>query len=512
MSGNGAVTLIIDGRQVTVPGGINLVEAARHAGKEVPHYCYHPRLSIAGNCRICLVEVEGMPVPQIGCNTLVREGMVVHTESERVVRLREGVMEFLLVNHPLDCTICDQAGECKLQDYAVEHGPGVTRYEFPKTKKPKNVPWGDKVVFDAERCILCTRCIRFLAEVAGTDEIGIDRRGDECTLIVKGDGRLTSPYQMNIIDICPVGALTSRDFRFKSRLWFMQFTHTICTSCARGCNVVLGSRDNRVLRMVPRHNPAVNDYWMCDHGRLHYAFVNDPERIATPRVAGRGTPYPVALQRAAALLREAREEGILAVASPFMTNEELHALKGLCDLLGVQERRFLKPVGEGDDLLVHPEKCPNARGAALLGFAEAPAEWPDREWGALLYFVPREGADLPGEVVERAKRQVVFSLKPREADVLFPLTTWIEKDGTVVSAGDRVQRLSRGITYEPTLLTERVVLDRLRAGVEGAAAGPSDTASRAFARLCAEIPAFAGLTWSKVGLQGAPLPRREAPA
>ena len=377
MSGNGKVTLTIDGKEVSVPAGVNVIEAARHAGKLVPHYCYHPRLSVVGNCRICLVEVEGMPVPQIGCNTWVRDGMVVHTESEKVLRLREGVMEFLLINHPLDCTICDQAGECKLQDYAVDHGSGITRHEFEKTKKPKNVSWGDRVVFDSERCILCTRCVRFLDEVAGTDEVGIDQRGDSSTLIVKGDGKLTSPYQMNIIDICPVGALTSKDFRFKSRLWFMQFTHTICTSCARGCNVILGSRDNRVLRMVPRVNPDVNDHWMCDFGRLHYAFANDPERLAAPRVAGKGAPYPVAVQRAAALLEGARGQGILAVASPFMTNEELHSLKGLCDALGVEDRYFLKPVGEGDDLLVHPEKCPNARGAAPTGFDAAPPDWPE---------------------------------------------------------------------------------------------------------------------------------------
>ncbi|MHC4931844.1 MAG: NADH-quinone oxidoreductase subunit G [Planctomycetota bacterium] len=503
MSDKNTVTLTIDGREVTVPAGLNLIEAARHAGKEVPHYCYHPRLSVAGNCRICLVEVEGWPKLEIGCNCQARDGMVVFTDNERVRETRQGVMELLLINHPLDCTICDQAGECKLQDYAVEHGSGLTRFEFEKAKKPKNVSWGEKIVFDAERCILCTRCVRFLDEVAGTDEVSIDLRGEKSNLIVKGDGKLTSPYQMNIIDICPVGALTSRDFRFKSRLWFMRFTDTVCTTCARGCNVVLGSRGERVLRMVPRANPAVNDHWMCDHGRLHYAFVNDSDRLAAPQIDGQGAPYASALSRAAELVNEGQESGLLAVASPFMTNEELFAFKALLDKLAVSDRYFLLPTGDGDDLLIHPEKCPNARGARLAGFEEAPLEWPaGREWGTLLYFAPREGADLPGEVVERAKRTIVFSLRAREgADVCFPLTTWIEKDGTVISAGNRLQRLSKGITFEPTLLTERTVIDQLHALLDGEFKGP-DTAAQALAALAETVPAFAGQSWQKVGLHG----------
>ncbi len=503
--------LRIDGHAVTVPAGTNLIEAARRAGVTVPHYCYHPRLSIAGNCRVCLVEVEGVGKLQIGCNTGARDGMVVHTANERVKEARGGVMEFLLINHPLDCTICDQAGECKLQDYAVDHGTGVARFEDGKVHKPKNVSWGEKVVFDSERCILCTRCVRFLDEVAGTPQVSIDERGDRSTLIVGGDGALTSPYQMNIIDICPVGALTSRDFRFKSRLWFMRFTETICTSCARGCNVVAGSRNDRLLRMVPRENPEVNDHWMCDHGRLHYAFVNDEARIVTAKAAGRPLPYAAAIDQAAQLLEGARAQGILAVASPFMTNEELWALKGLCDALDVKDRWFLKPMGEGDDLLVHPEKCPNARGAALAGFVEAPAPPPTPTCGALLYVAPREGAALPPEFLAQAGKRIVFSLREQEADLLFPLTTFLEKDGTVVSAGDRVQRLTKGITFDRNLLAERSVLDRIHAALEPGFVAP-ETAAQAFARLAEGPAAFADLTWAKVGALGTPLAREGATA
>jgi len=507
------VNITVDGREVSVPAGINLIEAARHAGKSVPHYCYHPRLSIAGNCRICLVEVDGWPKLTIGCNTQVSDGMAILTESEKVKTARAGVMELLLINHPLDCTICDQAGECKLQEYAVDHGPGITRFDFDKIKKPKNVHWGDRIVFDSERCILCTRCVRFLDEVAGTDEVGIDMRGEKVTLIVKGDGALTSPYQMNIIDLCPVGALTSRDFRFKSRLWFMKFSDTICTSCARGCNVTVGSRDERILRMVPRFNPDVNDHWMCDTGRLHYAFVNDDERLAAPLLSGKPAPYPVAIAQAAEALQGA--DSVTVVASPFMTNEELHALKKLCDTLGVEKRLLLVPTAEGDDLLVHPEKCPNARGAATLGFEaiEAIEDFDDDEAiGVLVYVTPREGVALPDEVLARAGKRIVFSLRADAgADVCFPLSTWIEKDGTVVSAGDLVQRLSKGTTYEPTLLTERLVLDRVHATIDGGFKG-ADTAAQAFARLADAEAAFGGLSWQKVGVHGARLQGQEVEA
>jgi len=512
MSGGDRVTLTIDGEQATVPAGLNVIEAARRIGREVPHYCYHPRLKVAGNCRVCLVEIEGRPKLEIGCNTRVAEGMVVHTANDRVRAARSGVMEFLLINHPLDCTICDQAGECKLQDYAVHHGPGITRFEFEKAHKPKRVSWGDKIVFDSERCILCTRCIRFLDEIAGTDEVSIDLRGEKSTLIVKGDGKLTSPYQMNIIDLCPVGALTSRDFRFKTRVWFMQFTNTICTSCARGCNVVAGSRSDRLLRMVPRMNPEVNDHWMCDHGRLHYAFVNDEARLATPRVGGRPVIYATAVDRAAALLDEARGAGILAVASPFMTNEELFAMKGILDRLEIETRYVLSPQGEGDDLLQHPEKSPNVRGAELAGFAPAPEDWPsDRPWGALFWIVPREGGELPEALLAAAERRILFSLKQRAADVCFPLSTWIEKDGTVVSAGPRLQRLQRGIAVVPGLLTERVVLDHLHTALDPVYRGP-ETAAQALARIAEREPAFRGVSWTEVGSGGLVLRPAEVPA
>jgi len=217
----------LDGRETPFEPGETIIEAALRAGVEIPHFCWHPDLEIAGNCRMCLVEVEGWPKLQIACNTRVNEDMVVKVDSEWALGAREAVMEFLLINHPLDCPICDQAGECKLQDYAVSHGRQETRFTEDKVEKRKRVPFSDKVMYDGERCILCTRCVRFCSDIAGVNELDIANRGVENEIVLAEGHELKNPYSMNVIDICPVGALTSRDFRFKSRVWFMDFTRTV---------------------------------------------------------------------------------------------------------------------------------------------------------------------------------------------------------------------------------------------------------------------------------------------
>src|SRR5688572_12116534 len=279
--------LTIDGREVDVPAGTSVLEAARGIGKDVPHYCWHPGLSVAGNCRICLVEVKGMRGTQISCNLPCGEGMVVSTESETAKKARADVMELLLINHPLDCPICDQAGECKLQEYSFELGSGASRFDVAKNHKRKAVDFSDRVVFDAERCIVCTRCVRFTQEITRNDELTVVQRGDRSEIDVAPGKSMTGNYQMNVIDICPVGALTSADFRFRSRVWFMEQKRTVCHSCARGCNVVAGTRWNRVLRLVPSENPDVNRWWMCDRGRLDIKEPAAEDRPVTARLGGR---------------------------------------------------------------------------------------------------------------------------------------------------------------------------------------------------------------------------------
>ena len=303
------VTITLNGVEVEVPNGINAVEAAALHGKEVPHYCYHPKLSVAGNCRMCLVEmgtpmrdrstgeaileddgspkIGWVPKPVIGCATNVSAGMHLRTESDLVTECREGIMEFLLVNHPLDCPICDQAGECRLQEFATDYGRGFSRYIERKNVKPKRTRLGPRVTLDDERCILCSRCIRFSQEVAKDDVLGFVDRGSFSTLTCFPGKELSNNYSLNTVDICPVGALTSTDFRFKMRVWFLKETKSICTESSTGCNTIISSREGVIQRITPRRNDLVNDTWMTDSGREIYKLVKAENRILRPSVDGR---------------------------------------------------------------------------------------------------------------------------------------------------------------------------------------------------------------------------------
>jgi NADH-quinone oxidoreductase subunit G len=339
------VTLTIDDREVTVPEGTRLIDAALVQGADVPHYCYHPGLSVAGNCRICIVEIvggRGNPL-QIACNTPVAEGMVVKTESEAVLKRRADVLEFLLVNHPLDCPICDQAGECLLQIYYMEHDRQKSRVEVDKVHKDKVVPIGPRVMLDQERCILCTRCVRFLDEVPKTGELCVVNRGDHSQLTTFPGKQVDNDYSENIVDICPVGALTSRLFRFQARAWFLKGVDTVCTRCATGCNVrvdyyhheVVDFHNGKAYRLVPRYNPQVNGHWMCDDGRLAFHDVNDDRAHTPQRRPSRSddqvpVSYREALESARAWVQGARSKGTLAgIASPECTLEELHLFRKL---------------------------------------------------------------------------------------------------------------------------------------------------------------------------------------
>src|SRR3989454_1633053 len=300
-----------DGREVEVPKTMpdpisgkplptTMIQACAFAHVDVPHYCYHPKLPVAGNCRMCLVEfgtpamgpdrkpilnpdgtrrIVKSPRPAIACATPISPGMEIYSNTTVVKQMREGVLEFLLINHPLDCPICDQAGECKLQEYSVDYGKSESRFVEPKVHKPKRVDLGPRIVLDDERCILCTRCIRFSKEIVGDDALGIVSRGSYSTLTAYPGKAFDNNYTLNTVDICPVGALTSKDFRFKMRVWFLKETKSICTSCATGCNIVIGSREEKLYRYEPRENEAVNFCWMCDYGRLNYKWVGREDRL-----------------------------------------------------------------------------------------------------------------------------------------------------------------------------------------------------------------------------------------
>ncbi|RMD83000.1 MAG: NADH dehydrogenase (quinone) subunit G, partial [Chloroflexi bacterium] len=315
------VTLTIDGVQVTVPAGTNIVDAARQAGIAIPVFCYHPRLKPVGMCRMCLVQVgtpkidpatrqpvldaNGQPVIammpklQTACTTPVSPGMVVKTTTEEVKFAQRGILEFLLTSHPLDCPVCDKGGECPLQNLTMGWGPAVSRFDYnDKVHFEKPVKLGDLIYLDRERCILCARCVRFQDEIADDPVLGFDNRGRNWMIISKSDPPFNSKFSGNTTDICPVGALTSSDFRFKARVWELQSKPVICTLCPVGCNLTFDMRHDRLMRVMPRENAAVNDIWICDKGRYGHRFIESPDRLTTPLVRRDGKLVPVSWDEA----------------------------------------------------------------------------------------------------------------------------------------------------------------------------------------------------------------------
>src|SRR6185369_2582866 len=353
----------VDGREVDVPKTTadpvsgkpvptTMIQACALAQVDVPHYCYHPKLPVAGNCRMCLVEfgtpamgpdrklilnadgsprIARSPRPAIACATPISPGMEIYTNTAGVTEMRKAVLEFLLINHPLDCPICDQAGECKLQEYSVDYGQAESRFVEEKVHKPKRVDLGPRIVLDDERCILCTRCIRFTRDIVGDDALGIISRGSRSTLAGYPGKAFDNNYTLNTVDICPVGALTSKDFRFQMRVWFLKETRSVCSSCATGCNIIVGSREEKIYRLEPRENDAVNSCWMCDYGRLNYKWIGREDRLVEVRASksvGTGRWVQV-LGEISEKLNRAAAGSLAIIASARQTNEELYLLSKL---------------------------------------------------------------------------------------------------------------------------------------------------------------------------------------
>ena len=466
------IALTIDGKSVAVPDGTTVLQACEQAKSPVPFYCYHPGLSIAGNCRICLVEIEGTPKLQIACYTRAAEGMTVYTTSDKTLNGRKDVLEFLLINHPLDCPVCDQAGECWLQDYYMQHGLYDPRFDEQKIKKPKAVPIGPTVMLDAERCILCSRCVRFTDEITKTGEFGIFNRGDHSQIGLHPGKQLTNRYSGNVVDICPVGALTDRDFRFKCRVWYLGSTKSVCPGCSRGCNIELHTNrerewrphianGERVMRLKPRHNADVNQWWMCDEGRYGYKFI-DEQRLTHVHVRANGTTRPggweeaiAQLSKALVQLREAKQlNRVGVILSSHLTNEDLYAAKRIFGELGATQVVFQRPPsGSHDDFLIQADKSPNAKGAQALGIAEGAEELLDKaakgELRVLLVFTQDLVPLFTEELVQAAAKALelfVFvgtNANPTAAlaHLVLPSAVYAEKDGTFTNFQGRVQRI-----------------------------------------------------------------------
>jgi NADH-quinone oxidoreductase subunit G len=536
----------IDGVWMQFPKGTRLIEACAQAGKFVPRYCYHPKLSSPGNCRMCLIEmgmpkmgsdrkpvigpdgkpeIGWIPRPQISCAQDIAEGMGVRTDSPMVKECRQGVMEFLLINHPLDCPICDQAGECQLQEFSVQYGNGGSRFLEHKVKKPKRVEVGPRVTLDAERCVLCSRCIRFMQEVAHDDVLGFVDRGSHSTIACHPDRTLDSNYSLNTVDICPVGALTSTDFRFKMRVWFLKETRSICTSCATGCNTLIGSRENLLYRQTPRENNDVNSVWMCDHGRLNFHYLHSPDRLTNPTVKGSAgneiTQWEIALSRASTELKRYRGDEVAIIASGSFTNEELFLTRRLSEALGTTLIDIIPHNAAGDKILLSADRNSNTAGARLMGVTGGV---PGSLIGLIssglrartikaLIVLGEDATTVIGEEIANAQFIVAAHILPngttKLAHVVLPSSGFAEKRGSMINKNGRIQRLNRAIQPPGAARDDWEIIRDLLQGVSGA--NGIYMIEDVFKQIAASIPALAGLSLSKIGDLGIQLKLESAP-
>lgn len=535
------INVQINGEWRQFPKGTKLIDACMQSGNFVPHYCYHPALTSPGNCRMCLLEIgspkldanrqpvigsDGRPEiawnprPQISCALEISEGMAARTNSPLVEDCRKGVMEFLLINHPLDCPICDKAGECRLQEFAVEYGQGGSDFLEDKVKKPKRQDIGKHIILDDERCILCSRCIRFMQEVAHDDVLGFVDRGSHTKLTVHPGQRLDSNYSLNTVDLCPVGALTSKDFRFQMRVWFLRETKSICTTCGTGCNTVIGARENKIVRQTPRQNDAVNSYWMCDRGRLDYSYLHRDDRLVQPSIRDNGvlkeTTWPRIIEQLASRLSAVPRGHAALLVSARMTNEELWLVKKLAHHLGTSLYDIVPRKQEADEILVCDDGNPNTNGAKLIGITHNPPGAKSHEIAtavrngtvqALLCLGedPRH-IGLSEQDIAAVPLLVCLDILPntatKHATAVLPGAGFAEKRGSMVNVKGCMQRLNRAVQPPGNARVDVEILsDLLRA----LGADIPQTLEGVFAGMAADVPAFAGLTLVRLGDNGVPL-------
>lgn len=516
------ITCTVDDLVIEVPQGTRMIDAAARAGVDIPHYCYHPGLSAPAQCRMCLVEVEGVAKLLPACTSIVQEGNVIRTASESALKAREGVLEFLLVNHPLDCPVCDQSGECKLQDYTSAEGRPMGRLAEPKRIVGVD-DFGGDVLFHGDRCVMCTRCVRFMKEVAQDERLTVVQRGHKAVIDTFFDEGLDGNiWADNIVDICPVGALVSKDFLHKARAWDLDKTPSICPNCTQGCNITLQVRDNQVMRLKPRPNLEVNGHWMCDFGRLNYQWINRTGRIEAPLVRRDGKLVPMSWSDALLRLAEAArglEAEVRAVASPFAPNEDLGALRRLAEVFGPATGVFRVETGEEvvlpgfPQLALRRDRAANVKGAELLGFRRT---GDDSGRGGLEEISAHEGVilvlgddldDAPEGFGRNARLFVyvghVVSEAARNADFVLPCTTFAEMEGSFTNVNGRVQRFWPALQVPGMTRPAWQIIGVLLAGLRDvpAPARPGD----AFALLTEMAPEFSGLRFEDLGAEGRPL-------
>ena len=512
------VTLTIDGRQVSVPKGITVLQAAIEAGIQVPFYCYHPGLGIDASCRVCLVKIEKMPKLQTSCSTPVSEGMVVHTKDPESVEGRAGVFEFLLINHPLDCPVCDKGGECPLQDFSYKFGNAESRMDFPRRTfdgegVKADVDFGPTLMLNRNRCIMCTRCERFMREVDGDAQIGIINRGNGTEIATFNEEGIHSLLSGNLMDVCPVGAITTRQYRFRSRPWDNPHAvDTTCTLCSKGCSTTAWlkakpewAKGSRLIRVTPRYNPAVNDYWMCDIGRFQYLWVEGDQRLRRPHLlardgAAQAVTWKDALLKVRDLLNTAGREdpsSVRILASAHASLEELFLLKRLAqDMKGeegtshvhVAWKRSEKQQPAGTKFRIAATDAPNVTGAAALGLHVGAGLQGDPDLSGLrtavdqgrvrVLYVVDPGPDgsmgnlqwlvearTSGRLPVLIYQGVLATALSKVADVFLPGAAWVEKDATYTNDQGQVQAASRAINPPGEAVEDWQILTSVAAGL-----------------------------------------------
>jgi NADH-quinone oxidoreductase subunit G len=508
------VTLTVEGREIQVLEGTSILEAAKAAGVLIPHYCYHPGLPVAGVCRMCLVEVEKAPKLAPACATSVANGQNVLVHSDKAREARQGVLEMLLINHPLDCPICDQSGECELQDYTFAEGRKDSRYREAKRFNPVE-DFGGDVMYVPNRCILCTRCVRFMEDVAHDPVLNVSERGDRA-VIGKFEGQdLTHPWAGNVVELCPVGALLSKDFLNKARSWDLDRAASVCPNCSQGCSATIETRDNVVVRLRPRPNDAVNKFFLCDEGRLNYRWLNRRDRVEYPHVRRDGVlkavDWDVAVDAAVGAIRGRR---LFVLASPGLSNETLFLLARIQRRAGGTGQFHVRqgpeaPLSGVADLALRADRAPNGRGAQAFGFTRSESPLDGLASGEVLLIADEELADLdPAMLTSAASRAaavvVVGTVLPawaNNAEVIFPIANMAEDEGTFTNLRGRVQRFLQARQAPGLVRPGWAALSDLLTGLGESAIyfQPSDV----FTALAAATPAFNGMSYDSLGLRGA---------
>ncbi len=480
--------IFIDNNEIEIIPGDTIIKAAARAGIEIPHFCYHPELQYAGSCRMCLVEVEKSPKLLTACSTMATDGMIVRTKTERVKKAREAVLEFLLINHPLDCPICDKAGECPLQNNYYKYSGKDSRYKENKWQKSKKVDLGPTIVHDQERCILCTRCVRFMDAVAKSPQLVVAKRGHKNILTTYPGQPLDNPYSLNTVDLCPVGALTSKDFRFKCRTWFLKSSKSLCAFCATGCNTIVQHKDNYIHRILPDKNDSINGSFMCDYGRLYRKFLHAESRIYSPALIQNGRfheeQYQKAIDAAASKINGAvKKDGAASIGviiSPYLSIEEAYvAARWLSDsivtpnIAVVNYENGFNDFKYSDNYLVSEDKSPNKAGVGeiLKSFKKSAITVEQlaktAASGRLKCFVfigPAIGLNEIFKIYEadfkKCESKIAISTHNENfaaiADILIPFRMWLETSGHYVNKKGISQSYRPAVAFKNNEIKENI--------------------------------------------------------